>query len=552
MTDHAVRCDGKRTTRPGRRLFIALHLSLFIFPAGLLMFSTGCRRAPADNGNVYRIPLTDNPVTLDPAHLTDVNSAGIAARLFNGLVKLDKELRPAPDLAERWDVSPDGLTYTFHLRGDVRFHNGREVTAEDVQYSFERLLRPETASGAAWVVEPIRGARDLREGKGDSLVGLTTPDERTVVLELEAPFPPILSQLAMVNTAIVPREEVEKTDVPFGRRPVGTGPFKFKSWQDNHALELVRNDDYFEGPAKLTGIRFRVITEAQVAWQEYQAGNLEHCAVPEGMLEQVRSGPHASELRSVATLSTYFIGITMTHPAGENVHLRRALNYAVDRAFICEKVLGGAHAAARGIVPPGIPGYNPDLVGYTSDPDRAREELAEAGYGPDNPPPEMVLFCRSGTRTQQVAEAVQSDLKSVGIPVTITTLDLAALFAATVKGEPELFYLSWMGDFPDADNFLQLFNSSRLGGAGNRVHYVNAEVDTLLDRSRRETDPVRREALLHEIEEIVVADAPWVFLSHGQTHLLVKPYVRHFTLGPMDAGTSVNEVDFHRVSFASE
>jgi len=549
MTDQAVK-------RERYTSFFTRHSSLIICLAFFLAPSAGCRRASTPAGapgdNVYRIPLTDNPVTLDPAHLTDVNSGGVAARLFNGLVKLDADLRPVPDLAERWEVSPDGLTYTFHLRDGVRFHNGREATAEDVRYSYERLLLPDRASRMAWVVEPIRGARDLREGKADGLAGLTAPDDRTVVLTLDAPFPPILSQLAMVNAAVLPREEVEKTDVPFGRRPVGTGPFRFKTWQDNHVVELVRNDDYFEGPARLAGIRFRVITEAQVAWQEYQAGNLEHCAVPEGMLEQVRAGPHAAELRSSATLSTYYLGIMMTHPAGENVHLRRALNYAVDRAFICEKVLGGAHAPARGILPPGMPGHNPDLAGYSSDPERARRELEKAGYGLDNPPLEMTLFCRSGTRTQQVAEAVQSDLKRAGIPATIRTLDFAALLEATGKEEPDLFYLAWVADFPDADNFLQLFNSSRLGHAGNRVHYVNAEVDALLDRSRRETDLVRRENLLRKIEETVIADAPWVFLSHGRTHLLVRPYVRGFELTPMDVGTSVNEVDFHKISLAGD
>ena len=242
---------------------------------------------------IYRLPLTDNPVTLDPALFTDVNSEGVARRIFNKLVKLDAKLQPVPDLAESWKVSEDGLTYTFALRKGVRFHNGREMVADDVRFSFERLLRAETASQRAWVVEPIAGARELRDGKAQSLAGLETPDACTVVLRLKEAFSPalMLQLLAMGNAAIVPREEVQpRGGVKFGRRPVGTGPFRFVSWRDHDAVVLARNDQYFGGPAKLAGLRFRVIKESLVAWQEYFAGGLEHCAVPEGFLKEAQAG----------------------------------------------------------------------------------------------------------------------------------------------------------------------------------------------------------------------------------------------------------------------
>ena len=332
--------------------------------AALLLAGCGKREAesrpPADG--FYRLPLTDNPVTLDPALFTDVNSEGVARRIFNNLVKLDSKLQPVPDLAESWKVSDDGLTYAFTLRKGVRFHNGREMVADDVRFSFERLLRPETASQRAWVVEPIAGARELRDGKASSLAGLETPDAHTVVLRLKDAFSPMLmlQLLAMGNAAIVPREEVPPRDgVPFGRRPVGTGPFRFVSWRDHDAVVLARNDQYFGGPAKLAGLRFRIIKESLVAWQEYLAGGLEHCAVPEGFLKEAQSGPLKGELRSTATLSTQYLGIAMSHrPWGANVHLRRALNYAVDRKFLCEKILGGESAPAKGVLPPERPAHS--------------------------------------------------------------------------------------------------------------------------------------------------------------------------------------------------
>jgi len=498
----------------------------------------------------YRLPIASNPDNLDPAKFTDAYSASVASRVFNSLVRLDAELRPAPDLAEKWEVSSDGLTYTFHLHEGVRFHHGRELTAEDVRYSFERLLREQIR---AWVVAPIAGARELRDGKADTLSGLEILDPYTLRIRLHAPFAPFLSHIAMPNAAIVPHEEVEKDDkTPFGRRPVGTGPFRFVRWRERDFIQLERNDHYFKGPAAPAGLWFRVIKEPVVAYQEYQAGNLEHCAVPEGHLEKVLAGPEKDELRCVATLSTFYLGITMTHePAGKNVHLRRAMNYAVDRKFLCEKVLGNSHRPAKGVLPPGLPGYDPDAEGYSYDPVRAREELAAAGYGPHNPPPELTLYYRPNPPVGQIAQAIQSDFKRVGINLKLRATDFPALLAATIKGEPELFYIAWLADFPDADNFLYiLFHSSMHGGPGNRTFYTNPEVDALLEASRRESVPEKRLALLRQAEAQVVADAPWVFLSHKQTQLLVKPYVRGLKLTPMDSGSEVNQVDFHKVSLA--
>ena len=539
----------------------SLHrISIAVVVAAL--FLVGCGRHAAESrppaDGFYRLPLTDNPVTLDPALFTDVNSEGVARRIFNNLVKLDSKLRPVPDLAESWKVSDDGLTYTFTLRKGVRFHNGREMVADDVRFSFERLLRPETASQRAWVVEPIAGARELRDGQAQSLAGIETPGPHTVILRLREAFSPtlMLQLLAMGNAAIVPREEVadRNSGAKFGRRPVGTGPFRFVSWRDHDCIVLARNEQYFDGPAKLAGLRFRVIQEPLVAWQEYFAGGLEHCAVPEGFLKEAQSGPHESELRSTATLSTQYLGIAMSHrPWGSNVHLRRALNYAVDRKFLCEKVLGGESAPAKGVMPPETPGCDPALPGYSYDPERARSELREAGYGPGLEPverlPEMTLYFNPRPPGAQVAQAVQEDFRRIGLRVRLRALDLAALLEATNQEEPDLFRLIWAADFPDAESFLRIFHSGLAGSAGNRARYSNARVDDLLDRSRRELQPEKRAALLRDAEKIIVDDAPWVFLAHGQTHLLVKPYVRGFELTPMDVGTSVNQVDFQAVWF---
>lgn len=531
------------------RLIAALIAALVLAALPACNRKPSAPRPPADG--FYRLPLTDGPKTLDPAKFTDVDSEGVARRIFSTLVTLDAQLKPAPDLAEKWEISPDGLTYSFHLRKGVLFHNGRELTSADVRYSYERLLRKSTMSHLAWVVEPIAGAKELRAGTAEGLTGMETPDPYTVQVRLAEPFGPFLSFLAMGNASVVPKEEVERAAGDFGRAPVGSGPFRFVRWRENDMIELARNENYYAGPPALAGLRFRIIKEPMVAYQEYVAGNLEHCSAPEAYLDAIRNDPaQAAQLKSVAALSTYFIGITMTHkPAGENVHLRRAMNHAVDRDFICNKVLGGTHAPAKGLLPPGLNGYDAALEGYSFDEAKAREELRLAGYGPGAQMPELALFYNSRPPNPQVAQAVQSDLRRVGIPVRLQPLEFAALLEATNKGEPDLFRLAWVADFPDADNFLFIFHSARFGSAGNRARYANPELDALLEVSRREQDADRRLGLLRKAEGLIVADAPWIFLSHAKTNLLVKPYVTGFELGPMDMGSSVNRVDFSRVSF---
>lgn len=522
------------------------HLCVFVF-IGTLLLPGGCSNE--DEPGIYRLPLTDNPVSLDPAKFTDVNSEGVARRIFNGLARLDRELRPAPDLAANWEISADGLIYAFHLRRDVTFHNGREMTADDVRYSFERLLRKETASKRAWVVEPIAGARAFRDGRERRLSGIEAADRYTVRIRLREPFAPFLFHLATAYAAVVPREETEKKDKPFGRRPVGTGPFRFVSWRDNDAIVLKRNEAYFRGPAKPAGMRFRIIKEPLVAYQEYMAGNLEHCAVPPGYLDKIRKGSQKKELHSVKSLSTYYLGIMMSHePAGKNVHLRCALNLAVDRKFLCDKVLGGSHTPAKGLFPPGLPGYNPNLQGYSYDPKRAGKELAAAGLGKDSDPLELTLYYTARPPGPQVVQAIRKDFERIGVRLKLHTLDLGALFSAVNQSEPDLFRLSWVADFPHPHNFLDLFVTERHGSAGNRARYSNPKLDELVEAALRETDAAKRVALQRQAEQLIVSEAPWVFLSHGQTHLLVKPYVRGFRLGPMDVGTSVNQVNFHAVS----
>jgi peptide/nickel transport system substrate-binding protein len=531
-----------------RKIFVSMivaALSLCLLPG------CGKPKQSAKVRNTYRMSLNANPDSLDPAYVYAVVQDGVVRQIFNGLVDLDERLIPVPDLAESWEISDDQRTYTFHLRKGVKFHNGREMTSADVRYSFERLLLPKIASMRAFLVADIEGAQAVLEGKATTLEGLATPDSFTVIITLTKPVRPFLAYLAMSNAAIIPKEAVDES---FGQNPVGTGPFKFVEWVTDSQIELVRFDEYYDGPAKLDGINFSIIVEPAAAYKVYQAGKLDHCRVPPSYdMDKVKSCPEAAELVAQATLDTYYLGITMTKvPFGKEIHLRRALGYVIDRGYICRKVYGDSRMPARGIVPPGLPSYNPNLKPLEQNLELAKAELAKAGYSLAKPTPPVDIYHKSSSESSATAQVIQQQCAKIGMTIKLRSMDLGALGAATGAGQAPIFLLGWVADYPDAENFLGLFHSSKKGANGNRAHYSNPKIDALLDKSLSEADAAKRIALNRKIEKLVLADAPWVPLFHGQTRLFVKPYVKNFTLTAMDADSAVSRVDFHKVELVRE
>ena len=506
-------------------------------------------RARAREEKVFCMAITEEPATLDPAPISTAYSSGIARRLFSTLVRFDSAMKLQPDLAESWVVSPDGRTYTFKLRKGVRFHNGREVKAEDMVYSLERVARLRT-----WIVMPVAGCRAFAKGEAKRLSGLSAPDAHTLVIRLEEPFSPFLAHLSMINTAVVPKEEVEKLGRAFARRPVGSGPFRLASWRRKSLLRLERFDGYFLGPAKLDAIEVRIISEPLVSFQAYKSDELDICAVPREKIASVGHGPLSKQLHSTPNLITHYVGITMSRePLGSSLDLRRALNHAINRRYICERVLRGAAVPAKGVLPPGMPGYSADLKGYAYDPEKAKALIRKAGYGPGRPVPPLRLTYKATTNNTHVVEQVQSDLKQVGVTVKLRSQDFAALMQATLKGSADLFKIAWVADYPDPDNFLYvLFYSKQRPAEGNRTHFARAKVDQALDACRAETDPVKRLSLYQRAEETVLAEAPWIFLYHTRSFFLIKPSVRGLKPGVMDDDSSLLGVDFHEVDLGRD
>jgi peptide/nickel transport system substrate-binding protein/oligopeptide transport system substrate-binding protein len=485
------------------------------------------RAESAAGGGVYRRPLGNDPATLDPARIRDVYSLGVSQQIFDGLVQFDHTLAVAPALAQFWKASRDGLSWTFTLRKGVRFHHGREVNADDVVYSLTRILDPRTKSGAADLFLGIKGAPEFRQGRTPRVEGLAALDPHTVQVTLTEASVPFVSLVAVGHAKIVPREVVEQHGEGFGLRPVGTGPFRFVRWDRGQEIVLAANPDYFEGAPRLARVVFRIFPGEQrdLMFQELAKGDLEDATPPAtGYRQALASQKYIYVRRPMFSLRHY--GLNTRIPPLDDRRVRQALVLAIDREAIVEEIFLGRHAPARGILPPGTLGYNPKLAGHAHDPARARELLAQAGYGGARRLPTIPIW--SSVQGQDILrehERIRKDLEAVGVRSEFHYLaDWPAFSRQLSEQKLPVFLRAWFADVPDPENFLfKLFYSK---SARNYYGYANPTVDDLLIRARSEPDPAARVALYRRAEELIVEDAPIIPVWHYTYERLFQPYVR--------------------------
>ncbi len=498
--------------------------------------------ATPKQGGTYRFPLATDPPTLDPAHVTDTTSHSVVSEIFNALVMYDQELRIVPDIAERWEISTDKLTYTFFLKKGVKFHDGRECTAEDFRYTFERVLNPSTQSPRTGFIDRLKGAKAYMAGQASAVEGIKVIDTYTLQLTLEQPFSLFLHLLTYSSNYVVPQEVVEQYGKDFTSHPVGTGPFRFVEWKHDDHILLEANPDYFKGRPPLDKILYRIIPEEITRFEEFKAGNLEHSDIPSGQFLRVKQDPELSKLLvSYPNLGTYSFRFNMEKPPFQNNKaLRQAFNYAIDRRAISEIILEGRVIPAKGVLPPTMPGYNPDLQGYTYDPEKAKKLLAEAGYPNGQGFPSIDLYFNTNETHQKIAELVQAQLRELGITIGLRTLDWAAYIKLVDDGGTLFHRMGWIADYPDPENFLTVLHHSRnIGPPGNSARYSNPQVDALLDRADAAEEWEERKRLYQEAEKIIVEDAPWVYVYYYSTNLLFQPYVRGLRLTGMDSDLTI-------------
>ncbi len=484
-------------------------------------------------GYLY-LRLDNNPTTLDPALITDVQGGGIAAKLFNGLVRFNENLDIVPDIAQAWKLSDDQLTYSFRLRYDVTFSNGRRITAQDVKYSFERVLAPQTKAPLTWVLDKIEGASDVIAGKAAHVSGIRVVNDQTLTIKLQNPYGPFLSLLAMTTAYIIPREDVERLGQDFGTHPVGTGPYVLHEWKHGQHLILTSREDYFEGRSRLSGIYYRVIPEDLTAVVEFETGRLDVLLIPSSEYRHFTTDPAWRDLvYTKPGLNSYYLGLNCTRPPFNDIRVREAVNYGIDRKHILNTVFERRGVLSVGPIPPGL--WKNHVLpqafkGYEYDPQKARELIRQAGAEGAT----IKIYISAEPEVLDIVTVIQEYLAKIGLKAEITQLDWSAFKNAVNEGEPNAFWLSWWADYPDPEDFLYpLFDSNSVGAGGNQTRCLDPELDHLIETAQRTMNERQRYRLYRQAEDRIIRNAPWVFMWHRADYYVIQPWVKDFKIYPI-------------------
>lgn len=504
----------------------------------LIFLQTSCKRNDfkADGKTVFRYNESAGITSLDPAFARDQANIWADNQLFNGLVQLNENLKVKPCIAKQWEISPDKLTYTFHLRNDVFFHNdaafpvnkGRKVTAADFVFSFNRLLDPGLASPGAWVLEKVKNGPD----------NFLAPDDSTLIIQLAAPFPPFLSLLSMQYCSVVPHEAVEKYGADFRQHPVGTGPFRFGTWKEGVKLVMLKNNHYFEtgpdGPLPyLDAVAVTFIIDKQAAFLEFIKGNLDFLSGIDASYKDeilTRNGELRPKYASRINLSkqpylnTEYLGIlvdTSQQAARQsplkNKLIRQAVNYGFDRVKMMRYLRNNiGKPGISGFVPAGIPWFSQSNInGYQYNPAKAMQLLEEAGYPGAKDLPPIVLSTNASYL--DLCRFIQSQLGEIGIKIKIDVTPPATLREMVAQSKVSFFRGSWIADYPDAENYLSLFYSPNFSPTGpNYTHYKSAAFDRLYDASKYETNDSLRGLIYMKMDNLLMSEAPVVVLYYDE------------------------------------
>ncbi|HEX8817670.1 MAG TPA: ABC transporter substrate-binding protein [Terriglobales bacterium] len=486
----------------------------FLSIALTIFFALACSRSTGPN--TLSMIIESSPTNLDPRVGLDAQSQRIDALIFDDLLTRDNHLNLQPGLAERWEV-PDPLTYIFHLRSGVRFHDGRALTATDVKWTFDSILQGKirtTKSGAYRFVDRIE-----------------VPDESTVIFHLKQPYASLLWNLSGAAMGIVPYGMTNE----IAQHPVGSGPFRFVSQELDKEVILERNDDYWGEKAHLDGIRFAVVPDATTRALELRKGSADLAinAFTGDMILTLEQDPHLQVLRDSGTVLAY-LALNTRDPILRDVRVRQAIAYAVDRQPIIHYLLRDFARPAYSLLPPQSWAYNGDVPHYDHDPGRARQILDSAGYPAVNGI-RFHLTMKTSTEesTRLLAAVLQQQLRDVGIALDIRTFESATFFADVTRGAFQLHSLRWVGGNEDPDMFEYVFHSSKFPPAGaNRTFYANPQVDALIDQARAEPDLETRKQLYFEIQSLLGEDVPYINLWYLDNVLVASQRVRNLTLNP--------------------
>ncbi len=482
------------------------------------------------------------PASLDPHAVTAVNDFRINVNIYDGLVRYDaNSLNVEPALATSWTISEDGLVYTFTLRQGVTFHDGSPFNADAVVFNFERMLdenHPFHNTGPFPLAGQFYGNLDNIRATGEFEVEMT----------LSSPFAPFMSNLAYPAGLIISPAAVEAHGADVGRNPSGTGPFRFVEWLSNERVTLEANADYWDGAPSVSGVVFRPIVEATTRVNELRAGGVD--MIVEVTPDEVAglSADANFTVHQQAGPHVWFLILNVLEAPFDDVRVRQAANHAINRVSLVEDVLQGSATVANSPTPPAFgSAHNSDIKGYDYNPERAKELLAEAGYpnGVD-----VTFYVTEGGSGMldpvPMGEAIQADLRAVGINASIQTFEWNSFLGEVnpgMKGKANIAQMAWMTDEPSTLPFLTLrTNAWPEQGGFNSGYYSNPRVDALLEAAQVATNPAERDQLYRDMQEIVVADAPWVFVANAKQSVASVSSVSGFQLHPSFAILRLNRV----------
>lgn len=483
---------------------------------------------------IFTLTLFQNPKTLD-IQKTNADYF-IPIQIYNRLVETevgsDGKPEIVPSLAESWEISDDGLVYTFHLNKGVKFHNGEELKADDVLFTIEKMMDPKEATVNSSVFENIKGAKDKLDGKADSVEGVKVIDDYTVELTLEQPSGPFLAGLSGAPASIFNRKAVEEGKDKFGFDPeytVGTGYMKFKDWTQDKEINLVRNDDYFKEPAKVDGVRYLMNIDKATERMMFENGEIDFMSLDKTSYEKYKEDDkHKDNIIDFLAPSMDYMIFNQKDPNMAKVEVRQAISKAIDRETFNKTFYDGEGILLNGVVPPGMPGYKEDLPAIEYNPEEAKALIEKANI--DKSHPFVILQNGDSDYTHPMNEMLQKMLKEVGIDAEIKNMDMTSYWDTVFSGEGYSMTIGpTTADVADPDDFYAQFTDENSKSDGSNIN--DPELTKKINEARAITDAKERIAALNELDEVIVKEKALYFpIASKVRHFITSPRVKNLNL----------------------
>ncbi len=514
---------------------------LFFFVTAI---SCDKKKEKINSAAVFRYNEHKNIGSLDPAFSKDIADIWATNQLFNGLVQMDENLNVYPCIAKHWDISEDALTYSFILRNDVYFHKDvlfgkdstRTVTANDFEYSLNRLLDKQIASPGSWVLGKVEKFKAIN----DTIFQIT----------LKQPFPAFLGLLTMKYCSVVPKEIVEHYGSEFRSHPIGTGPFKFKRWEENIKLVFRKNESYFEKDDKgnalpyLEAVSITFLPDKQSEFLQFAQGNIDFVSgldasykdeilTADGKLRTLYKND-VNMIRG-AYLNTEYLAFYLDSNVSEiqSELIRKAVNYGFDRKKMMIYLRNGVGIPAHGgFIPKGLPGYK-DSIGFTYQPEKAKQLISQFKKETGNKNPKIAITTTGNYLS--FCEYIQRELQKIGLSVNIDVIPAATLKDAKANGKLDMFRASWVADYPDAENYLSLFYSKNFAPNGpNYAHFKDKQFDQLYEEAFTITDTKKREQLYTKMDSLIMQKAPVVVMFYDEVIRFTRKNVSGLGINPIN------------------